>query len=314
MAFGLSGLAGSWVTAAGEGHAPAAVGRVLLAFAAAVWLVTLAFYVRHALAVPGTLRAHLADTTVGPFSSLAVITPMLLGSLGIAPYSITAARIVVDVFLVLTVLLGGWLTGQWIYGPLEVDRLHPGYFLPTVAGGLVAATSAALVGRHRVAEVVLGLGMICWALIGSVIMVRLFFRPLPPPALLPTLAIEVAPPAVGGLAWFAVNGDRVDLFASVLAGYGLLMVVAQLRLLPAYLRLHFTPGTWSFTFSWAAVASLTLHWIEWGKPAGHLVWTYLVLAAVTVLIGGIAVRTALALARRQLLPPPPAAPLTPGPR
>ncbi|WP_237539893.1 MULTISPECIES: hypothetical protein [unclassified Streptomyces] len=44
----------------------------------------------------------------------------------------------VDVFLVLTVLLGGWFTGQWIYGPLELDRLHPGYFLQTVAGGLVA--------------------------------------------------------------------------------------------------------------------------------------------------------------------------------
>ena len=40
-------------------------------------------------------------------------------------------------------LLGGWFTGTWMRGGVELDRLHPGYFLPTVAGGLVASAGAA---------------------------------------------------------------------------------------------------------------------------------------------------------------------------
>ncbi|MHA6758192.1 SLAC1 family transporter [Streptacidiphilus sp. PAMC 29251] len=300
MSFGLAGLAGTWVTAAHQGHAPRAVGDVLLALSAAVWLVTLAFYLRYAASGRGRLSADLLDHIAGPFASLAVVTPMLLAAQGLAPHAQTAGRVVVDVFLGLTVLLGGWFTGQWIYGPLELDKLHPGYFLPTVAGGLVASASAAEVGQRRLAEVMLGLGVICWLVLGSMILGRLLFRPALPAPLLPTLAIEVAPAAVASLAYFAINGDRIDIVAAGLAGYGLLMVLAQVRLLPLFLRLKFTPSTWAFTFSWAAVASATLHWIDAGHPAGHLVYTWLVLAAATALVGGIAVRTLIALGRRQL--------------
>jgi hypothetical protein len=60
--------------------------------------------------------------------------------------------------------------------------------LPTVAGGLIASAGAADVGQRRLAEVMLGLGMICWLVLGSIILARLLFRPLPPGPLLPTLA------------------------------------------------------------------------------------------------------------------------------
>ena len=138
------------------------------------------------------------------------------------------------------------------------------------------------------------------------IMGRLLFRPMLPPPLQPTLAIEVAPSAVAALAWFQINGHRLDIVMSFLAGYGLLMVIAQLRLLPAFLRLPFMPSTWAFTFSWSAVATVALIWLEEGQGTGYRVWSYLVLAAITLLVGGIAVRTLVAVIRGQLLPHPPA--------
>ncbi|MFF1518769.1 TDT family transporter [Streptomyces sp. NPDC058305] len=305
MPFGLAGLAELWVTVGRQGHAPDTVADVLLAVAALVWLSTLVGYLRYVAGGRGRLMADLTDTVAGPFASLALITPMLLAAQGLAPHAESAGRIVVDVFIVLTVLLGGWLTGQWIYGPLVLDHLHPGYFLPTVAGGLLAAASAAEVGQQRLAQVMLGLGLVCWLILGSMILARLLFRPRLATPLVPTLAIEVAPAAVASLAYFAIDGDRVDAFAAGLAGYGLLMVLAQLRLLPLFRSLKFTPSTWSFTFSWAAVGAVTLHWIESGRPGGHLTYTYLVLAAVSALVGAVAVRTLIALGRRQLLPKPP---------
>ena len=307
MPFGLAGLGGGWLTMADYGQVPKAVGDVLLALAALVWLILVVGYLRYVLSDRSAFVRDLLDPIAAPFASLIVVTPMLLAAEGLYPHSAGAGRALTDVFLVLTVLLGAWVTGQWIYGPVELDKFHPGYFLPTVAGGLLASATAAEVGQRLLAEVMFGYGMICWLVLGSIILGRLLMRPLLPPPLLPTLAIEIAPAAVATLAYFALHGDRIDPVVAFLAGYGMLMVLAQMRMLPAYLRLPFMPSTWAFTFSWAAVATAGIHWLDAIRPSGFRVYEYLVLAAITALIGGIAVRTLVAIGRGQLLPRPPAA-------
>lgn len=116
------------------------------------------------------------------------------------------------------------------------------------------------------------------------------------------MAIEVAPAAVARLAHFFANGGQVDYFAAVLAGYGLLMVTAQLPLLPRYRRLPFSLGTWAFTFSWTAVSGSALFWIAATRFVGDRAAGYLVLAAITGLVGGTAARTVLDARQGRLLP------------
>jgi tellurite resistance protein len=305
--FGLAGLGEAWATAAGYGYAPEIVGELVLLLSAATWLVVLGAYALHLISDRAVVVRDLIDPVAAPFASLAVITPMLLACQGLYPHAGNVGRILTDVFLALTVLLGGWFTGQWMYGPVDLDKFHPGYFLPTVAGGLVGSAAAATVGQLRLAEVMFGLGCVCWIVLGSVIIARLLFRPMLPAALQPTLAIEVAPAAVASLAWFQINGHQIDVVMSFLAGYGLLMVIAQLRLLPAFLRLPFMPSAWAFTFSWSAVATMALIWLREGEGAAYRVGQYLVLAVITLFVGGIAVRSMGAILRKQLLPHPPAA-------
>jgi tellurite resistance protein len=70
----------------------------------------------------------------------------------------------------------------------------------------------------------------------ALVLNRLFFRQALPPALVPTLAIEVAPPVVGGLAWFAINGGKIDFVAAMLGGYAiavLTLITAGIALLAA---------------------------------------------------------------------------------
>jgi tellurite resistance protein len=119
---------------------------------------------------------------------------------------------------------------------------------------------------------------------------------------MPTLAIEVAPAAVASLGWFALHGEQIDIVLELLGGYGLLMVLAQLRLLPAYLRLPSMPGTWAFTFSWAGVATTAIHWLNDLHPTRYRAYEYVLLVAITALVGAIALRTLIAVGRRQLLP------------
>jgi tellurite resistance protein len=301
--FGLVGLAAAWDAAAPTLHTSAVVPDAINILAAAVWVTLVAL---HAARGVRSALADLRDPVLAPFIPVAAIVGMLLGW-ALSAYCFAAGRVLVIVFLAITIVIGGWMTGQWIAGDLDQDKLHPGYFLPTVAGCLVGAFCAAEVHLHAIAEASFGIGIICWVLLGSLMLNRLFFRPTLPAALLPTLAIELAPPAVAGEAFFALGGRASSPVACVLGGYAVLMALVQLRLIPVYSKLSFSPAFWAFTFAYASAAADGLDWISHKKPPGAAVYAVVIIAAITLFIGVIAVRTVNLLIRGQLLVRPPSA-------
>jgi tellurite resistance protein len=297
--FGLAGLVEAWDAAGQTLHTTTAVPDAISAVAALAWVTLLVCYCAQGA------RSGFADfrnKTFSPFIALAPTTGMLLAA-KLSEHALAAGQTLVVVFLIATLILGGLLTGEWIVASLDHDSAHPGYFLPTVAGGLVGSSCAAQVHLHSLAAASFGIGMLSWLLIGSTILNRLFFHSALPTALVPTLAIEVAPPAVAGISYFALTGGRIDLLAQALAGYLVLMILVQIRLLPRFLALRFAPGFWAFTFSWAAAAADALEWIALRKPAGAAAYAAVTLAMITAFVGYIAVRTVLLIARGQLLPP-----------
>lgn len=187
-------------------------------------------------------------------------------------------------------------------GGIGPDSVHPGYFLPTAAGGLIGANAAAQVHLHALAEASFGIGVICWIMLGSVIMNRLFTRPALPNALVPTIAIELGIPAVAGLAYFAVAGRTVSFVACALGGYAMLMALVQVRLIPVYRRLSFTPGAWSFTFAYAAAAADALVWLAITKPPAAAGYAIAVITLLTAFVLWIAFRTVVLAVRGQLFP------------
>jgi tellurite resistance protein len=166
---------------------------------------------------PGQVLADWRDPVLAPFVPVVAIPPMILAS-ALSTVAFTAGRILVVVSLAVTIVLGGLMTGQWIVGDLVRDSAHPGYFLPTVTGGFIGAYAAGLVHLHPVAETSCSIGAICWPLLNSIVLGRLFSRPALPPPLTPTLAIELAPPVVAGIGYFAITGGRIDFIARALAG------------------------------------------------------------------------------------------------
>jgi tellurite resistance protein len=297
IALGLSGLAALWLDASDQFGAPAAVSDGLALIAAGVWVLVAAAYVRQG---PRQIVADTRDPAVGPFLAAAPISGFLLSET-LAVHAEGAGRVVVIVFLVVGLVLGGWLTGQWMTGGLVEETFGPAFFLPGLGIGFVGSAAAATVGLHSIAEMYFGIGAVAWVLMSSVVFNRMFFRPRLAPPLLPTMAIELAPPAVASSAYFALHPSP-DPVALGLGGYAAFMVVAQLRLLPLYRKLSFTPGFWSFSFPCAAVATIGLDWLSIESPAGKSIYAWILIAAVTALIAAIAARTLLALARREFLP------------
>ncbi|GAA2355850.1 dicarboxylate transporter/tellurite-resistance protein TehA [Catellatospora methionotrophica] len=300
--FGLTGLAGCWQVLATLAGAPRVIADVLWLLAAVVWVVMLAGYTARALTTPGRLGMDLRDAVLSPFVSLIPIVALQLG-VGLYPYLPQAARIIVYGAIVVIIGFGGWLTGQWIVGDLDQDKLHPGYLLPTVAGGLLASTAASVVGQPTLGRFCFGIGIVCWLMIGSLLLQRLFFRPSLPPALIPTLAIEAAPGPVAGLAWFALTPGP-SIVAYVLAGYATLMVLVQFRLIPVYARTPFSPTFWAFSFSYAAVVLVALRWLQYTALPGRAALAWVLVLALTGLIAAIAIRSVRALAQGKYFPPP----------
>jgi tellurite resistance protein len=299
IAFGLVGLGAAWQASAKLLGIPLAVPDAIFIVAAAVWAVLVVGYLAQG---PARVLGDWRDGALSPFIPLAVIAPMIL-AVALSRYAFSAGRVLVVVLLALTVLLGGWLTGEWIYGGVPHDRVHPGYYLPTVAGGFVGAYCAAVVGLRAIAEAAFGIGILCWILLAALVLNRLMIRPALQRQLVPTLAIQLAPPVIGGVAYFGIAGNRIDFIAAALGGYAVLMLVVQVRFVPLYARQKFTFGFWAFTFTSAAAAIDALLWLAASRPAGTTAYAAVVLGLVTLLIGAIAVRSVIAIARRQFFPP-----------
>jgi tellurite resistance protein len=298
IALGIAGLAQAWYAAQPLLGTPRVVPDALSILGAALWLVLVGAYLAQG---PRIIMTDLRDPVLSPFVSAAALTAMLLAA-ALAHDAFAAGRVLVIVFLAITIGIGGWLTGQWMTGGIEPDSLHPGYLLPTAAGALIGANAATQVHLHALAEASFGIGVTSWVLLGSITFNRLFTRPALPSALVPTIAIELGVPAVAGSAYFAVAGRTVSLVACALGGYAVLMALVQVRLIPVYRRLSFTPGFWSFAFAYAAAAADALVWLTIKKPPAATGYAVAVIALLTAFVAWIAFRTVVLAVRGDLFP------------
>lgn len=301
VCFGVAGAAEAWSAGAELFAVTSVVADIVWIMVAVLWVVTVVAYACDVVR-GGRARTELSDPVLAPFVALATIVPMLLG-VALAQHVRTAGATIFVASLVATVLVGGWLSGQWILSDLALAQWHPGYFLPTVAGGLLAAGSSATLGYDSLARVMFGYGMICWLVLGSILLQRLFTQPQLPVPLLPTMAIEVAPPVVAGVAWFDINGGSADAVAFGLAGYAGLMVLVQLRLVPVYRTVPFGPAWWAFSFSYAAVFVDAIRWLAAIHASHGRTWSYVLLAVVSAALLVLLGRTVAELVRCRFLPP-----------
>ncbi len=298
IVLGIAGLSQVWHVAVPVLGTPQAVPDALNVLDAALWLVLVGAYLAQGRRI---ILADLRDPVLSPFVSASALTAMLLAA-ALATEASAAGRVLVVVFLAVTIGIGSWLTGQWMTGGIEPDSVHPGYLLPTAAGGLIGANAAAQVHLHALGEASFGTGVICWVLLGSMTFNRLFTRPALPSALVPTMAIELGIPAVAGSAYFALAGRTVSFVACALGGYAVLMALVQVRLIPVYCRLSFTPGFWSFAFAYAAAGADALVWLAIKKPPAATGYAIAVIALLTAFVAWIAFRTVVLAVRGQLFP------------
>jgi tellurite resistance protein len=297
IAFGLTGLAGTWTEATRSLAAPQVVAEGLWVVAIGAWFVTLAIYLSRLQGIR-SVGADLSHPVLGPFAALVPIPPMLLGA-HLLPWVPTIAVAMILVSFVFSAVFGFWFISQLLTTTRGFDKVHSGYFLPTVAAALIGAQSLAAIGQSSLALGAFGVGVLFWLLIGGAVVARLMAGPELLSALLPTLAIFSAPPAVAGNAWWVITGGHDGVVLEILAGTMIALVAPHFFLIRRYVKLPFALGFWALTFTTAASATFTLHLLSLENALWAVIAGWVILAMATAVIGLIGIKSVLGvLARR----------------
>jgi tellurite resistance protein len=296
---GLTGLAEVWSAGAHDLALPRIVGEAFWIIAGIAWVWMIVAHAVRGARSAAPLSSQLAHPIQGPIAALVPIVGMLLGG-NLYGFWPIGGLVLALASIVVAVLYAAWMLSFWMRGELQLENIHGGYFLPTVAGGLVVGVTASQLGLRSLAIGALIAGVFFWLILFAMLIARLALRPALPGPLVPTMAIMLAPPAVAGAAWFGINGGRIDPIEDGLAALTVIMVLLQVALLPLYRRLSFSLGFWSFTFPVAYAAAYALAWLNLLRPAAWQTIAIAIIAGVTVLIAAIGYRSiALAVAGRR---------------
>lgn len=196
--FGLSGLAETWTAGSRVLSLPDVVADVFWLLAGVAWIWMITAHLIRGVRVHQPLAAQLRHPAQGPIAALVPVVGMLLGA-RVFRYSPTVGESLVVLSIVAAALFAGWIIPRWLRG-IEPSAVHGGYLLPTVASGLIGGTTAAEVGLPDLGWGAFAIGILFWAVLFTILVVRLGALTALPGPLTPTLAILVAPPAVAGLA------------------------------------------------------------------------------------------------------------------
>lgn len=297
---GLGGLALAWREAAATIGAPALVGEGLMALAAIAWLVILLAHALRATRHPAALAADLVHPIRSAFAG-AVSIGLLILSGGAMAYSTQLAAAVWLAGVSLHLVVGVWIVRSLLLKPRDAATLTPPLLIPLV-GNVLAPIFGAKLGFVTMSWMLFGLGAALWLLVQPLILLRLATGPQLPARMRPTLAILLAPPAVGSIALAALTGGFGP---GPLAIYALaaLIAVVLLTLVPVFRTAPFAMSWWGYTFPAAAFAIASLKAAHHAPMDWHAPALWLLLLLVSAVIAGVCLVTAKAAWSGHLLQP-----------
>jgi tellurite resistance protein len=303
IVLGLLGLGNCWRVAAKLWHLPIWIGESIMLLGVVVWLVLLLLYTSKWLWAREEALAEFEHPVLCCFIGLVPVATLLV-ALAIAPYS---HEIAVELFIISTIGqlgFGVYRSGQFWKGGGKPEATTPALYLTTVAGSFVSTIIASSLGYRAWGALLFGMGLFSWLALESIIMQRLYFLEALPKPLRPMLGIQLAPSAVGCVAYLSLTSGQPDLFAQMLFGYGLLQALILLRLLPWLCQQPFNASYWAFTLGVAAVALAPLRLVERGMTGMMESLAVLLFIGANIAIGSIAIGTLRLLLRGKLLLPP----------
>ncbi len=299
---GLAGLTLAWHKAVGVLHiVDHRIPQGLAALTGAVFVTLLALYVAKVV----SHRAHVVAEFQHPvrlhFVPTISISTLLLSIVAHAVWPAAAYPLFVIGgalhFLLTLFVLNSWINRDHY----QVGHLNPAWFIPIVGNVLVPLTGVPL-GYVELSWFFFSIGIVFWLLLFSIILNRVLFHHPIPERLAPTLFILIAPPAVGFLSYVRLTGS-IDGSARVLYYFALFLTLFLATQVPRLMRAQFFLSWWAYSFPLAAITIASLTMFERTGDAAIQTIAIVLLAITTAAIGGLFVRTLVAVSRHEICRP-----------
>lgn len=298
VVMGLAGLTLAWQQAArflatGNAAVPWLAGATVVVAAVLVVIYFLKL-VRHPEAVRAEWR-HPVQLAFVPTLSIALIlvATVLRGWAAASSFWLWSMGTILHLVLTLYVL-SSWMHHEHYH----IQHLNPAWFIPVVGNVLVPLAGV----EHAAPAISWFFFSVClffWPVLSAILFYRVIFHGALPAKLVPTLFIFIAPPAVGFLAYVKLTGG-LDAMAVILYCVALFFTLLLLSQSWRFARLEFFLSWWAYSFPLAAIATATLRAAELSGMSLLRGLGVALLAVISLLVAGLAVRTGLAVARREI--------------
>lgn len=300
VVMGTGGLGLSWRVAHRVLGVPELVSHVALGFAGVAFAAILALYgakaLRHGEAMAAEFR-H--PVQVNFFAAISVALIVL--SAAATPVLPALARALWIAGALLHLGLALVIIRRWLTHSQDEKQASPAWFIPIVGNILVPVAGVPL-GFVDLSWFFFAVGFFLWLPFLAIMLHRLIFMPELSGKACPTVAILVAPPAVGFLASHALLGGLNPL-SQLLFYLGLFMALVLVSLEDVIRRLDFTLSWWAFTFPAAALATAALVFHSDVGSTATLAIAVTLLMAATAIVLTVFTYTVQALVRRRLFVP-----------
>jgi tellurite resistance protein len=280
---GLAGFGGAWAAAATVLHAPRGFSDGIFGLSAFIWLVLTAIYLWQGFWDGRSFSKDVQHPAAGPFTSFIPLVAILL-SAHYSDYSLAVGRWVCILAILSLVVLSARLLAYWVTVGTTTLLIHPGYFIPLVAGPFVASIGFSSVNAHQEAIAAFGVGIFFWPVLAAVILGQLMTGRQIPLAVVPNLSAFLATAATGNVAWFVSHPGPLGEAQYLLTGVLVMMIFVQLAFLVEYHRLSFSMAFWAFTFPVCVTSNYTIRLFGASHLSGRTAvgWTALGLASAFV--------------------------------
>jgi tellurite resistance protein len=290
ITLGLSGTSLAW-RLDGIGLEWSAVVAEVLAWASlTVFAALMALYAAKAVRHPQAVKREWANPITMAFIPTGSISLLLLAATLLPVYR-PLATVLWWSGAVFQAMLTLGIVRAWIaQAGINTSHIHPAWFIPVV-GNLAAPLAGVEIAGAEVAWLYFGVGILYYLALLPLVLHRLIAVEAMPPKLAPTLAVLIAPPAVGSVAWVRLGGSFDDPLGRVLLAATLFHVLLLATQIDTLRKAPFALSAWAYTFPLASAsvalmtASLTLPW------AGYRILGAACLIVLTTIVGVLVVRT-----------------------
>ena len=277
------------------------VAETLTVVSIAVFVLLASLYAIKLARHPDAVAAELKHPIKLSFFPAISISLILLGT-AMADFEPTSALVFWWSGVILQFFLMLFVVSSWVnHEHFETVHMNPSWFIPVV-GNVLVPIAGVKFGFIEVSWFFFSVGMVFWIVLLTIVFNRILFHNPLPPKLLPTLAILIAPPAVGFIAYEQLAGG-LDGFGRVLYGAALFFTLFVATQAPRFFKLPFFLSWWAYSFPLAAITIATWVMFEATKVSGYMYLAQGLLVLLTAVMVLLVVKTIKAVINKQICVP-----------